>query len=138
MKGKGEKVFLYWESIRDVNFLDFLAPNKTCTNSNSIIFNDVKILDGNELESDCLESFSIYERKIDSAIQEGYCFSIVQLALDRNGYNYWKWADQNMKRDGSTFEPPPGALPSNFKNVNQPDENVYGYFYASEVETYTF
>lgn len=134
-----EKVLLYWESIRDLERLNRLAAPKRCESSNSLIFNEVSVFDGKSTPAVALTNYPVYERRIDFTIREiKFCLSVVQLALDQDGYDYWQAVAQNQTRTGSILENPPGTVPSNFININDPQESVFGYFYASEANVFTF
>jgi hypothetical protein len=48
--------------------------------------------------------------------------------------DYWNQVNTVVSREGDIFQDPVGKVPSNFKNADTDDEDVFGFFYATEQE----
>jgi hypothetical protein len=47
-------------------------------------------------------------------------------------WHYWEQIGQVVNRTGGVFEAPAGKVKGNFRNVDDENEEVFGYFYATE------
>lgn len=88
--------------------------------------------DGTTTSGSVIESTSVYETIPTSIFAEGYYFSVFQQSLSETAYDYWSQINLINNRSGSLFEPPIGNITSNLININNPAEEVFGYFYATE------
>jgi hypothetical protein len=63
----------------------------------------------------------------------GYMYSILvrQLALSERAYNYWEQLRVNSNEQGGLYEKQPLAVKGNMVNVNHPENDVLGYFFAA-------
>ena len=68
----------------------------------------------------------IYPERIEFTAR--HYFNVVQLAIDKNAYEYWEKVVQLANPDGDIFDLPPAPLSGNVYNINDPDEVVLGYF----------
>lgn len=67
-----------------------------------------------------------------SIYAEGYYFSVLQQSLSETAFEYWSQVNFINNRSGNMFEPPVGNVTTNLVNIDNPTEEVYGYFYATE------
>lgn len=65
----------------------------------------------------------------------GYSLLIKQYALSEAAYTYWDQLRINSEEQGGLYETQPLAIRGNMHNVNNPDEDVLGFFGASSVTT---
>lgn len=105
---------------------------KTCYVTNPVDVNVVKIFDGNELNTSTLNQYSVYETPIDSRFAEGFYLTVIQQSISADAFKYWDQIQQLIERTGNFFESPPGTIVSNFQNLDNPNDNIYGFFYATE------
>jgi hypothetical protein len=59
-----------------------------------------------------------------------YSINVRQFVMDSLGYNYYRQLKKNTEETGSIFDPQPGNLRGNIKNINDSSEIVIGYIGA--------
>jgi hypothetical protein len=59
--------------------------------------------------------------------------TVQQQSLTTGAYNFWKGVKQQQLNTGSIFDPVPSPIAGNIINVNDPAENVLGYFSATAI-----
>jgi hypothetical protein len=62
-----------------------------------------------------------------------YSIEVKQLSLSKNEYEFWYRMQQINESGGDIFEKQPFSIASNIHNINNPDEQVLGYFQVSAV-----
>jgi uncharacterized protein DUF4249 len=62
-----------------------------------------------------------------------YLVRIEQHTLTREAFQFFKLLKDQTSINGDIFDPPPATLRGNMINLTNPDENVIGYFRASDV-----
>lgn len=67
-------------------------------------------------------------------LQRTYSILVQQRALDEQAYNFWKNIQRTTEQVGGLFDAMPGQVSGNIHNVNNPDEQVLGYFAGGEVQ----
>lgn len=105
--------------------------NKTCYITSSPVQNFVP-LDGRTINQKFIEGQTLYETIITSLFAEGYYFTAFQQSMSNSAFEYWSQVNQVLSRTGDLFEPPAGKVTTNFVNVNDPNDDIFGYFYATE------
>jgi len=90
-------------------------------------------LDGTKLSVSKI-SESIYEPLISSTFSEGYYLSVFQQSLTDKAFEYWSQVSKVLVREGNIFEAPAGKIVTNIKNLTNPEEESFGYFYATEAK----
>jgi len=108
--------------------------NKVCYASFSPVTNFVP-LDGTQLNVDAISAFLLYETIITSIFSEGYYLSVFQQSVTDEVFDYWSQVNKITNRIGSIFEAPAGKIASNITNIANPEEETFGYFYATEEKT---
>ena len=88
--------------------------------------------DGTAALSNQVENISLYETVPTALFAGGYYLTVFQQSLSKSAFDYWSQANTIINRSGSLFEPPVGNISSNFTNINNPEEVLFGFFYASE------
>jgi len=107
------------------------VDNKTCFITSSPIRNFIP-LDGATINSTSISDFTLYETTSSSLFAEGYYLTVLQQSMSNSAFEYWSQVNQVLSRTGDLFEPPAGKVITNFVNVNDPNDEVFGYFYATE------
>jgi len=77
----------------------------------------------------------IYEEIVDWTYAEDYNLTIIQESLDQKTFDYYDQISSVVSFTGGMFEPIPSQVKSNMGYVNGSNEDVFGYFYASDVDT---
>lgn len=73
----------------------------------------------------------VARRGIDEAFQSRYFTNVHQYSLSFGAYSYWSNISSNLSLVGGIFDVPPALVRSNIRNLDDPDEVVYGYFEAA-------
>ena len=105
--------------------------DKTCYINVSPVKNYVS-LDGTGINQSSITDYTVYETNITNLFSEGYYLTVFQQSLTESAFTYWSQVNQVLARSGDLFEPPAGKIITNFTNVNDPNDDVFGYFYATE------
>lgn len=63
-------------------------------------------------------------------LSDMYSINVRQYVMDSIGYDYYQQLKKNTEETGSIFDPQPGSLKGNIKNVNDKSEIVVGYINA--------
>ena len=58
---------------------------------------------------------------------------IQQLSITKETYAFLNLLNNQLSIDGDIFDPPPATIRGNMINLDNPEENVIGYFYVSDV-----
>lgn len=95
--------------------------------------NDIRIFDASEVNGDVLFEQVIAETPYDFRFGEQFCFHISQFSISENEFNYWNNIKEVIDIDGSLFDPPPGTVIGNIRNVDDPNDVAVGYFSVSSV-----
>ncbi len=135
-----EKAYLKWDMEGVFRLIELEAPipipgPQTCYISESIGLGQVHVFNGFETSDDRLTNHLIYEEAINWNYSAGYYLTVYQQSLSKGAYEYWNKVSEVSAREGSLFEPPPGKIKSNIYNVDDEQEQVLGYFYATEVDS---
>lgn len=62
-------------------------------------------------------------------------FSVYQYGIDKEAYDYWTKLKSLTSQSGTVFDLPPASLSGNIKNIDDPDEQVLGYFELATTDT---
>ncbi|MGB0929309.1 MAG: DUF4249 family protein [Chitinophagales bacterium] len=112
-----------------------LPPRDLCYVTEKLNEEKVVVFDSNLVSDEELQQFAVLEEFLNSRYVYGYYLTVFQESLSEGAYNYWSQVAQVTERNGGLFETPAGEIESNFRNLNQPNEVIYGYFYAVEQDT---
>ncbi len=63
---------------------------------------------------------------------EKYLVRIDQLSLTKEAYQFYNLVGQQLSITGDIFDPPPATITGNMVNLDDPDAQVIGYFFASD------
>jgi hypothetical protein len=135
--GVQDKARIRWsfESVYRVDETGVAVPPPgpvSCYVTSGINLGKVVTFNGNESNSNRLDGFFLTEDEIGTKFGIGYLLRINQHSLSNGAYEYWKKVSQSVSLSGGLFEATPGVIIGNMYNINDPNEEVFGYFYASE------
>ena len=68
---------------------------------------------------------------------EKYMVIVKQSSLTKEAYQFFDLLKNQLSIHGNIFDPPPATIRGNMINLGQPDEDVIGFFRASDVKTDT-
>jgi hypothetical protein len=90
----------------------------------------IPLLNTGEVKAASVESF-VASRLIDWSFNERHYFTTYQSSLTREAFEYWRKVNILVNQVGSIFDTPPAQINGNIFNVNKPNEEVLGYFQAT-------
>lgn len=85
-----------------------------------------KLINGNNIIKQYVTTVPYQEAK-------PYYLVINQYSLNEAAYKYWYALKQQSKNSGGLFDATPQSLEGNLKNIDDPNEEVLGYFTVSDV-----
>lgn len=139
----GEPVRLRWEAGQAFRLTDeaihpaYLGfPPKTCYVLTAGNIDKIVALNGGELAQNYLEDYAIWETPADQRFSEGFYLIAYQQSLSGNAYQYFDELSQLLARRGTLFDLPAGAIRTNITSTSTPDALTFGYFYATQQDTF--
>ncbi len=137
--GFEDHALLKWDIERTFKVTDTpinpVVPRKVCYVTENVVGPNVMVFDGTKTGVDRIDDYTIHTANLLPQFSEGLYYTVYQQSISPGAFRYWDEARQVAERTGSMFEPPAGKVHTNFYNVNDPDDEVYGYFYAIEQDT---
>ena len=112
-----------------------LIPQDTCYFTEFGEVDNILVFDPASITTDRLDKIPLFDQSINWVLSEGYFFTAYQQVVPQKIFEFWDLAEKLISRQGSMFDPPAGKLRSNFRNVDNEKEEVYGYFYATQQDT---
>ncbi|MEZ4989550.1 MAG: DUF4249 family protein [Saprospiraceae bacterium] len=114
-------------------FVAFLVPDsKTCYYFQELENGRVLMFNGSESQKDELLEFKLFEEEIDYRFREGFYLTVVQQSISAGAFEYWNKVRELTSPTATVYDPPPGKVRGNIRNVTDDTEEVFGYFYAKE------
>lgn len=89
-------------------------------------------LDGTRSSKSFTEKQLLWEAAPNYLFAEGFNLTVLQQSLTEKSYTYWNQVNQLLSRETGIFEPVDAKVISNFTNIKNPTDEVFGYFYATE------
>lgn len=108
---------------------------KNCYIRTPNINKKVSLFSGDNFTPGAVYQQEVAKRKIDFAFGERYSFSVYQIAQTKAALEYWTKIDQVVSLEGSIFDVAPAPIQGNIYNIDDPDEQVLGYFSAIARDT---
>ena len=134
--------FLKWEMEGCFRFIETLplfpptASAKTCYITEALNLDKINVFNGEASSLANLTEHPLIEIKVSHRFARGYYLTVHQQSLSEQAFEYWNKVSQIVERTGSIFEPAPGKIQGNISNPNNPEEEVFGYFYTSIQDTF--
>ncbi|PHN03839.1 DUF4249 domain-containing protein [Flavilitoribacter nigricans] len=73
--------------------------------------------------------------RLDNRFDERHYFNVYLRSLTEGAYTFWSQVGQTLSAVGTIFDTPPAPVRGNIYNVNDPGEEVLGYFSAMSSDT---
>jgi len=131
-----EDVFLRWRVTGEYEiiekFFGLLNP-RTCyvkqdiDNNRLFLAQTSDFLDGRIVEEPLLSL------NLDTRFHIVFLFNVAQHSISRQEFEYWKTVEGLINVEGTLFDPPPGTVQGNMRNMTNPNESVFGYFSLSSL-----
>jgi hypothetical protein len=133
-----EQVFLIWELEGEYEFNEQkpLSPgetNKTCYVKDDLLLGGRTIFDASLVKSNQASNQILIELDMNYKLASAYCVHIKQQSISANAFSFWTAAKDLNENNGNLLDQLPGRIRGNMSNPDQPDEQIFGYFYASAV-----
>ncbi len=137
--GSSEKSYLRWEVMRVAKITDApltsdITP-KLCYVSSNLDVLDNKIFDGPGQTSNRLDNHILVDEDIGPFYGEGLYLTVVQESLSESAFRYWESVKLVSEQEGDLFGSPPGKIKSNFRNLNDEEDEAFGFFYLTRHDT---
>ena len=105
-----------------------------CYVTDKIGVSTARVIDGNDFTGSVAET-ELYTEPINTLFSQGYTLSVYTESLSEGAHQFFEQISQLVDPSENLFQPPPGKVFTNFSNINDPKDNVYGYFYCTEQDT---
>ncbi|MEO0338497.1 MAG: DUF4249 family protein [Bacteroidota bacterium] len=113
----------------------FGVSQKTCYITRSLDITNVKVFDGYNTDATEVRDQFLYETPFTFVFAEGFFLEVTQSSLSPGAVSYWDQINELLEREGDMFEAPAGQLTTNLVNINDPEDKILGYFYATSTST---
>lgn len=136
-----QKAVLKWDMEGVHKIVESVPANVQVPNQRTCyIFEDLQlekpvVFNGNESGKDVLERQFIIEERVDDRFAQGFYLVVRQQSITEGAFDYWESIRKVVDRSGNFFDEPPGKIRGNFSNLNDPSEDVFGYFSAVQEDT---
>ncbi len=137
-----EEVYLKWDVETTWSFREALLPSqfwfwnpKTCYMTTQLEVEEIRIYSSEGLQKSGIPREFLISERIDNTFFGKQFFSLIQSTLNADTYRYWSQIEQVSELKGSIFDPPFGPILGNMQNVDNPEEEVIGYFAVNHVDT---
>jgi len=127
--------FFRWEFDETWEFsLPYQVPNKTCWITEKS--DQINIKNTTSLSDDRIERLPLnFITNKSDRLKTKYSILVSQYSLNEDEYAYWEKLENTVEQVGSLYDIIPASIPSNIKCLQDPGENVLGYFSVSSVRT---
>lgn len=134
--GSNDRSYLKWEFTGTYKFPESVVASpfppgaRTCYITERLQLEDVVTFDGSRIDGNVLRDFFILEEPFDYRFSNGFYLTVRQQSLSERAFRYWQEVGKVVDLSGNFFETPPGKVKGNFQNVDEPEKEVFGFFYA--------
>ena len=141
IKIDGHDCYFIWRADEAYSFTeDFcspLFPPKVCYIQRILEPDNITIFSSEGLSAKFLRDQPILSKEIFPTWEffEKHFYNIRQYSITPEAFRYWEAVKKIAQPTGSIFDTPPGPIQGNIYNVNDPAEEVLGYFEVSAVDT---
>lgn len=127
------ETFLFPERPKMVNVPD--PPPQWCYITNDLEGQSIFLYNGKDLKNTEIARRKMTTRPVNSDLVSEYYFQVVQSSITTDAYRFWNEIEQVSNVKGSIFDRPLAAVSSNVFNVENPNEQVLGYFMVASADT---
>ena len=111
------------------------APKDCCEQCwvNEVTDHTIRLLADNNVNGNLITDAAAFIEDDGVRYTEKYLIRIEQHSLSREAFTFFQLLKEQLSINGGIFDPPPATIRGNMINLSNPDENVIGYFRASDV-----
>jgi uncharacterized protein DUF4249 len=106
---------------------------KVCWVTESIADLSIRLLTDNNVNGNRVTKSVAFIEDDGFRYTDKYLVRIEQHRLSREAFQFFELLDEQLSINGDIFDPPPATIRGNMINLTNPNENVIGYFRASDV-----
>lgn len=121
---------LLWEA--NQTFQVSTTQIRKCYVTEDIITNAFLLLDTRDLSLQQADDIFLFKTPVSKKFREGIYFTVRQFGLDAGATTNIRNINSLLTQTTTIFNDPLNKLQSNIININDPDEDVFGYFYVSQ------
>ena len=125
-----------WDHEVCVNFTCFPAPKDCCAKcwiSEQPIDYSIKLMNYVFSNGNFVTNLAVFVTDDGLRYMDKYYVTIKQHSISEEAFLFFKLLNNQKSIDGDIFDPPPATIQGNMISLSNPDENVIGYFRASDV-----
>lgn len=142
---KTEKpMFLQWvvEEVYQFSPTDFPDPwnsiPPSCYVYDLVATQTINLYDGREFTTELIPQQLLAIRNFDHTFRERHFFNVYQRSLSEPAFRYMEKIEVITNQSGSIFDIPPAPVKGNVYQVNDPEEQVLGFFSAVKQDSTQF
>lgn len=129
LPNNGEGIFLRYRASGVYQFNERPSINdKICYVPEIIDNNQLTIVNGSSLNDGILNQQEFLLKRVDTRLAKRYCFTLFQISMTENEYNFWAAIENEFARTGDIFETPPAKINGNILNTINTKNDVIGLF----------
>lgn len=134
-----EQPYLRWVLERTYRLTDgsafIQAEPKTCYITQRVNVANIPLMDPGSITADRLDGVTVLEDLVNFFYAEGHYLNVYQQTVSEEVFRYWDNIRNVIERSGNMFEPPAGKITSNFENIDDPNDEAFGYFFVAQQDT---
>jgi len=135
----GKEFYLKWYLIEAYGFQERIRvtprPRDPCFVTNEISGQEIRIFDGSDFGLPRIIGQPMKSVVADRRFAFDYYFSVIQTTMDADAHRYFQRLDEVSNSQGSIFDQAPAPVPGNITNMNDPSQEVLGYFEVVRSDT---
>ena len=135
-----EKNFYMWKNygeLQPVSLPPYLAIELDCSDGKCWVRKSsdrtIRLLQDRLVNGNMITDKAAFIKDDCVRVNKKFLVRIEQHTLTKDAFQFFKLLKAQTSIDGDLFDPPPATLRGNMINLSDPNENVIGYFRASDV-----
>lgn len=136
---QGQDFYLRWNVFSTYSFQERTRnggePPPPCYITNDITGQQAHLFNGSEIKVERIENQLLATTVVDTRFAFDYYYTVVQSTMDEAAYEYFSLINEISNTQGSIFDKPSAPVPGNLVNIDDPDEEVLGYFEVVRSDT---
>ena len=137
--GSAIRPALKWDFSAVWSLVEFPPPPpafaRTCYVTEPVNLDKVVVFDPSNSDKGRVDGLFLTEALLTHKVAFGHFLIALQQSISHSAFVYWDQVSQVVSRSGGFLETPPGKIKGNISQIENPEREVLGLFYASEVDT---
>jgi len=93
----------------------------------------IRIMKDNNSNGNLITNLAVFIEDNGVRYMDKYFITLEQHSISKEAYLFFDLLDNQLNINGNIFDPPPATILGNMISLENPDENVIGYFMATDV-----